>query len=906
MKKWRARLAMAVLLCAIPLWSGAQSILPNGSAELLYGGLLHWDTPTVGETVLTDYSFPQDGIRCLKFDYSAANNMTWATALFAVEPSATYHFRGYYRITEALTSGSVAVNIRWYRDHKRSAGPPASQQTLVSGIGPSAANTWIIFEQDVQAPPDVIGADVVIMGEAEGPAGKIFYDHFTLDKTSGPYSATIRMVHEEYTHRGSGKYWSASTDLLNSMAGMLAQLNTDEYIFLYPRETEDDAAFRWALGLGTYYGACLDYSYDHPSQYWNLINSLKHYLPNQQFIRFSYDTPYSCRWAMSLGGLDQCLAAEQSIAADALLYAGFSEKENLSTGWTEQQVWQRFIANPLANRKFMCENYTDYPSDYRYYLSDLAICERAWIFWDPDRGEPRNTYLSWLDDDARHCGVSAGDEGDRIAEISIRGKTTIPADWAWNLATLSRFANKTPRTPLRANPLSMRDIQWEDNVCYCAFRITDGDNLQVLEGQWSFDPRWWASPRRGQVALGWQLPPSMTRLAPVIWSSYFDPLSPIRIKPQECFVTGVSGDGVFFVGPPSDTTHSFGVLTSKGTSLITDHAARLNEWMKKTGINIITAFPYSRTAWTGYNFYNYASALERPLALTVDTYSGAYVDGRGELKWTQDKKNKNIPVKATDYALWDTPEGKTAPQIAALVNAAPHSGAPTASSFRQIIAHAWSWMDPPKQGIVEEVYQSASIMNSYVRVVRPDEFFMQMRLRLQTSQELTGYQGTLANKVALLEAMPAPTTEAASARTLARQKLNDANPLIPANPALAFTYLKEGDQQTEIARLSFITLATSDGKVMISCPDEASPLYYFTLRETDPAALPVRCYQVQASEDPGFANPLIDIIVTRPSCTSPPGLYVRARAQGDAHGDWGCWSAPLSPISGVGPAWRRY
>jgi hypothetical protein len=79
-------------------------------------------------------------------------------------------------------------------------------------------------------------------------------------------------------------------------------------------------------------------------------------------------------------------------------------------------------------RQIMVENPAESPindpSHYKYYLGDLAVARKAWFYWDPDRGEPRNTYISWLDDDARHIGVSAGDEGQRIAEMSIRGVTT--------------------------------------------------------------------------------------------------------------------------------------------------------------------------------------------------------------------------------------------------------------------------------------------------------------------------------------------------------------------------------------------------------------------------------------------------------------------------------------------------
>ncbi len=46
-----------------------------------------------------------------------------------------------------------------------------------------------------------------------------------------------------------------------------------------------------------------------------------------------------------------------------------------------------------------------------------------------------------------------------------------------------------------------------------------------------------------------------------------------------------------------------------------------------------------------------------------------------------------------------------------------------------------------EQEFVEKVYQTGQLLASHVRMVRPDEFLLQMRLRLRTTQELTNYDG---------------------------------------------------------------------------------------------------------------------------------------------------------------------
>lgn len=726
--------------------------------------------------------------------------------------------------------------------------------------------------------------------------------------TADSSSPTLYMFQERYARQGTGNVAAARLDLLNCMAGFLARGSGNEYIYLYGGIGDSEPQYRWATMLASFYGARLDFSYDSADQYWPLVNRFKAKMPGTQFIRFDYNVPNSSRWAMSIAGIEGCLACDASLASQAQTMAGLTEKES-ATGWTEQQAWQRYSANSAANREVILENITDSPaSDNRTcYLNDLAVALKSWIFWDRDRGEPRNTYLNWMNDNARHIGVSAGDEGDRISEMSVRGVRTVPADWSWNLATLKQFAARKPRTPLRMKPLTPRDITWEDNVAYCTFVVTDGDNLQVLEGEYSFDHRWYANSHRGSVALGWQLPPTMTEYAPVIFEGLVDPLSPIAGTGKDCFVTGVSGDGVFFVGAPSDTAHAFGAATSTGTALIGTHATGLNTWMRQHAVNVLTGFVWDRAAWLAYDFANYTGALERPLGILADTYTGSYVDGRGELKWAHDKDGRDVPVKATDYALWNSPEGKTSTTLAAAVNAAPHAGAPVEGSFVHVAAHAWSWMNAPYSGIIDEIHKTTTLLAPQVRVVRPDEFFMQMRFRLRTSAELTRYAVNLSAKLADLDMLAAGATpDAADALSQAKATLAQSQGFATSDPAHAFQLLQTAERQTEIARLSFVAMERGADNVTISCPDAAAPLYHFTAREADPQALPVASYRVQISSTASFVAPAQDLVITDTSMALPPnGSYVRVQATGD-HGDTGAWSKVLHVQTASAVAWNLY
>jgi hypothetical protein len=506
-----------------------------------------------------------------------------------------------------------------------------------------------------------------------------------------------------------------------------------------------------------------------------------------------------------------------------------------------------------------------------------------------------------MNPDFRLLGLLAGDEGLRTADVSARGGSVVPSDWGWNLATHRLFQSARPVHPIRARPRTLRELNWENGVSYCSFVVTDGDNLIVTMGTYATDSRWFGSKRRGNMALGWQFPPSADRFAPVIWAHYLDPLSTVALRDNECALSGVSGDGVFFVGPANDTIHTLGALTPSGRDgVLSKQAAQLNRWLKARAINTISGFVWNAGAWSksqsGWDVYG--AALQRPAGFLVDTYDASYTSAHDDLKWTRDQADNEIPVKACDYALWEpaqTPFGHTRREMAGLINAAPHPANPTSASFLHISAHAWSWMDPAQgqQGIVEEVYQTKQLLAGHVRMVRPDEFLLQMRLRLKTAQELRNYSGRLQAKLDQLDSLASPSDTAAAARAQAKAALARAQGLVSVNPEGAFNAFKEADRLTEVARLSFVSLQLSDRLLALHCVDEAAPLYHFSLCETDPTALPVRQYEVQFSSSASFTNLLASVTLAATTLrhTNCSG-WLRVRAQGDSHGDWGAWSPP--------------
>jgi hypothetical protein len=265
-----------------------------------------------------------------------------------------------------VSGGSVSVQVRWFSDHRRDWAKQVGQQILASGIGTATTSGWVAFEADIQAPANAIGADLTLWSGANGPAGKVYFDIISIVKTSGGHTATLYMMQEGYARQGTGYVPLARLDLLNCMAGFLARGAGSDYVLVYGAANYDQPLYRWALMLASFYGARLEFSYDLPAKYWPLVNHLKAQMPSQQFIRYDYAVANSSRWAMSIGGVEGYLACDTSLAGEAQSMAGFTEKENLASGWAESNVWQRYSANAAANRDTMVENVTDAAAnDYR-------------------------------------------------------------------------------------------------------------------------------------------------------------------------------------------------------------------------------------------------------------------------------------------------------------------------------------------------------------------------------------------------------------------------------------------------------------------------------------------------------------------------------------------------------------
>ena len=124
-----------------------------------------------------------------------------------------------------------------------------------------------------------------------------------------------------------------------------------------------------------------------------------------------------------------------------------------------------------------------------------------------------------------------------VGPSSDAGNFLVAADWARNTATLvGAGADCASTTGRRCRPRAGKH--------YVSFVVTDGDNLQWMTTSMPSSTDWWANPHRGEVALGWGMPPSMLDLAPSALRWYYDGAHAGPHGDQ--FTVGPSGFGYFY------------------------------------------------------------------------------------------------------------------------------------------------------------------------------------------------------------------------------------------------------------------------------------------------------------------------------------------------------------------------
>jgi hypothetical protein len=200
--------------------------------------------------------------------------------------------------------------------------------------------------------------------------------------------------------------------------------------------------------------------------------------------------------------------------------------------------------------------------------------------------------------------------------------------------------------------------------------MSDGDNVQWLLDGMATDAKWWGSPDRGAVPLGWTLSPSVVDLAPVVAKHFYD-----SATPADHLVAGVSGVGYFY--PDS-------VVAAGDLAALANLTAA---YMEKADMRLVNVLGHGE----GFSAAQVLPYVSQPQIDAVFWYNyDDYAGLRGNITWLNDK-----PVIGGRFSLWgdgSSPSGPTFCNTTMLIErllALPRDPA-SASSYSLIALHAWS------------------------------------------------------------------------------------------------------------------------------------------------------------------------------------------------------------------------
>jgi putative glycoside hydrolase with GxGYxYP motif/GxGYxY motif-containing protein len=429
------------------------------------------------------------------------------------------------------------------------------------------------------------------------------------------------------------------------------------------------------------------------------------------YVLFRTGTP-SVNVATTLSGLTGAVAVEESLEALAIQHGlrKVLDVRDKDDRWVMDNYWPRLRHDVAIEQK------GDWPERLRDYVTMAGTL----AFFDGN-SDFRAEVVGALDDDATVIGWGDASNGEDafIGVNSTAGVKALPADHARNLSVLSGIreerlqqrgrlydpalaggtAADTPAagtsaagTATEAAPGNDqsgggggRALEPDPDAHYVTFLITDGDNIQWMLGDFPTDPRWFGSPRRGEIDLGWGISPSLIDLAPSVMRWYYDQ------SHKDRWVVGPSGGGYMY---PSRYP----------AAALDKHTASLAKAMGRADLSVaqiidFDAFENTRL-WSSYLKRREIDGL---IYLEYSRYDGL----KGKVVWSEGK-----PVISARTMLWDGLDGADEASVTAELNAAtrnPHSTA----GYSVVVWHAWSKS-------VDNVLAVVDGLAPHVKVIPPD------------------------------------------------------------------------------------------------------------------------------------------------------------------------------------------
>jgi hypothetical protein len=234
------------------------------------------------------------------------------------------------------------------------------------------------------------------------------------------------------------------------------------------------------------------------------------------FVVWAEDEPWTVNAATTLAGLHGLLVAAPA-DAPRLEALGLRREDDLRGHWPSADACIRDTFTTLHPRASPLALGVLSPDEYR--LRDFLIQNRLYVAfarpggpgWEAltdvlARTPPNQPVFGYLS-------LTGAEEFAAVRALSSAGKFLVPSDTTPNLSVHAAL-----RVPLPAPP-PPSPAPCAKGTLRVAIAVSDGDNLAIPLGRY-LSPRYWHSPDRGGVPLGWSLGPGLADLAPAVAAYY--------------------------------------------------------------------------------------------------------------------------------------------------------------------------------------------------------------------------------------------------------------------------------------------------------------------------------------------------------------------------------------------------
>jgi hypothetical protein len=311
---------------------------------------------------------------------------------------------------------------------------------------------------------------------------------------------------------------------LQTLAGVVARHSPRIYTIksaspaLKPTSMDQDTTVFWLHDLAEHHG--IEFNYTYLSSIHGLLRFFASNVSG--FVAYDPNNPSQSTNA----ALIRCAAGDGLIAAGTSTMIDFLQGTlklpmvaNLSTSTPYGEF--NLSKAKLSNRGMVAQPNDGSKSNC---MSDYAVFARIPTIEHGNTG--RDGFQAVLDNFDRSqlnaaYGWTSCDEHEFTASVTQAGGMVHASDFAYNMAVLSQLPpftlppspeHRLSHQPSRSSPAAT-DTAPRKAVHTVAFVNSDGDNLQLLQGDWISSTHW-NHPQRGQQPSGWSYSPAMAILMP--------------------------------------------------------------------------------------------------------------------------------------------------------------------------------------------------------------------------------------------------------------------------------------------------------------------------------------------------------------------------------------------------------